>query len=464
MTRLVVVSNRVSVPSESGTVKGGLAVSLRDALTRYESIWFGWDGSISSAHNDKLTRAPRGSTTYYTLPLARQDYDQYYSGYSNQVLWPLCHERLNLIQYQRTYETGYRRVNSLLSSRLRKLLDDEDLVWVHDYHLIPVAHCLREMGCRAPIGFFLHIPFPPYDIFRVLPNYERLLRELCCYDLLGFQTEIDRQAFFDCVRQALPDYKLVNGGKVRIAKRTLRTGVFPISIDTEDVRSAALRGRASSTGKRLERSLLGRKLVIGADRIDYSKGLAGRLRAYECMLNRYPSFHRNVVLLQVGQPSRGDVPEYQEIQRDLAATVGEVNSNFSEFDWMPIRYVAKGLARSTVLGFLSIGAAGLVTPLRDGMNLVAKEFVAAQDPDDPGVLVLSELTGAARELQEALLVNPYDQEGIADALAQAITMPLEERKARWEALMQTIRNNDIHHWCRSFLKQLQAVSRLQKVA
>jgi trehalose 6-phosphate synthase len=464
LTRLVVVSNRVSVPSKSGTLKGGLAVSLRDALTRYESIWFGWDGCIGSANNGRLNRATRGNTTYYTVPLTRQDYDQYYRGYSNQVLWPLCHERLNLIHYQRTYETGYRRVNSLLSSRLNKLLHDDDLIWVHDYHLIPMAHYLREMDCRAPIGFFLHIPFPPYDVFRALPNHERLLREMCCYDLLGFQTEIDRRAFLDCVRQTLPDYKLVNGGSIRVGKRTLRTGAFPISVDVEDVRSEASRGRTSGAGKRLERSLLGRKLIIGADRIDYSKGLGGRLRAYECMLRRYPSFHRNVVMLQVGQPSRDDVPEYQEIQRDLAATAGEVNSTFAEFDWIPLRYVAKGLARSTILGFLSIGAAGLVTPLRDGMNLVAKEFVAAQDPDDPGVLVLSELTGAARELREALLVNPYDQDGVADALAQAITMPSKERKERWESLLKTISGNDIHNWCRGFLKELRAARKLQKAA
>jgi trehalose 6-phosphate synthase len=464
LSRLVVVSNRVSVTKDVQTKKGGLAIALDDALNQHDSIWFGWNGRVTPGSSGQISTTERGRTRYCTISLSQRDYSDYYQGYSNRVLWPLFHNQLSLFQYQRDFEEGYQRVNMMLSIKLQGLMEEDDIVWIHDYHCIPLGRYLREVGCRQRMGFFLHIPFPPYEIFRALPNCDSLLTQLCAYDLLGFQTEHDRLAFIECVRQLIPQADIRAGGAINLGEHSVRTGAFPISIDIEDVRQAAVRGRQSSFGRRLSKSLHERRLIIGVDRIDYSKGLVNRFRAYERLLTEYSSLHRRVVLLQVGQPSRGDVPEYREIQQELAATAGEINSHYAEFDWMPLRYLAKGLARSTVLGFLSLGAVGLVTPLRDGMNLVAKEYVAAQDPDDPGVLVLSELTGAAHELDAALLVNPYDQGQLTDAMAKALHMSLDERQERWAALMARLTANDVHHWCRSYLDALENTEKTRRVA
>jgi trehalose 6-phosphate synthase len=392
------------------------------------------------------------------MPLAKADYEDYYKGYSNRTLWPLLHSRLDKMEYRRSFEAGYYRVNELFAQKLLPLLRKDDLIWVHDYHLFPLGRALREAGCRQPIGFFLHVPFPPYDVLRALPGFRRLLRALDAYDLVGFQSDVDLSGFKNSVRHGVPEGRIARG-IVDLGERPTRIDVFPISIDLDDVAETARRGQAASPGRRLVQSLNHRRLIIGVDRLDYSKGLTDRFRAFEKLLQEHPEFRGRVILLQIAQPSRGDVPEYQSMRRSLNGLAGEINGRFAEYDWVPIRYLNKGFTRATVLGFLRIAGIGLVTPVRDGMNLVAKEFVGAQDPEDPGVLLLSELAGAARELDAALLVNPYDVEGVAEALGRAIAMPLGERKERWAAMMKVLGRNDIHRWRRRFVEGLEETAR-----
>ncbi len=463
MSRLVVVSNRVPVPTEKRPPQGGLAVAVLSALETRGGLWFGWNGKI--AEDKSVVRTRYGNVEFATTALSRRDYDDYYRGFSNRVMWPLLHARLERMDYRRSYENGYRRVNQYLASALVPLLRPDDTIWIHDYHLIPLGLELRRAGCRQRIGFFLHTPFPPSDVFRALPHYRSLLMEFGAYDLVGLQTDVDLRGFINSVHYGVPGAK-VSMKSVQIGSAPTGVAVFPISIDVDDVAATAAKGRKSSSGRRLLASLSGSDLVMGVDRLDYTKGLVPRFRAFERLLETRPAVRRKVVCLQIAQPSRGDVPGYQQMRRALDAAAGEINGRFAEYDWVPLRYLHKGFSHATILGFLSLARVGLVTPLRDGMNLVAKEFVAAQRPEDPGVLVLSELAGAARELDAAIIVNPYDLDDVADGLAKAIDMPVEERRRRWSAMMKVLRRNDIHRWRRRFLEALEdtRASRIQTLA
>lgn len=453
LSRLVVVANRCNVPRK-GQVPGGLAVALTSALRERGGVWFGWDGNIADDHHCEVTQTHLGGVDYASFPLSRDEYDHYYKGYSNRVLWPLCHYRIDAVQYQRRYDDVYRRTNERFARDLLRLLKADDIVWVHDYHLIPLGRALRLAGVTRPIGFFLHIPFPPYDVLRILPGYRELLWELGAYDLVGFQTEPDKKNFLDALRN-FTDADVATDGRFAWQGHSAKAASFPISIDPQEVRKMVTSGREARSVKRLQTSLQGRSLIVGIDRLDYSKGLPDRLYAYQRLLMRHPDTNGKVVFMQVAQPSRADVPEYDKLRRRLEAIVGDINGHFAEFDWAPVRYINKAFARSTLMNFLAMTRVGLVTPLRDGMNLVAKEFIAAQFPNDPGVLVLSEFAGAATELSAALIVNPYDPDQVADAMAKALNMPLPERKERWQSAFDVISRHDVYHWSKSFIAELE---------
>lgn len=457
-SRLVVVSNRVAVPRAGRPPSGGLAVALNSALEARGGLWFGWSGRVAAQPSHRLSHHLRGNIEYVTTALSSADHSDYYLGFSNRVLWPLMHERLALVSYRRRYDEAYRRTNAGFAEYLTRMLRAGDQVWVHDYHLVPLAAELRGRGFRGPIGFFLHTPFPPLDVLRALPIHRTFLEWLSAYDLLGFQTDIDRHAFLDAVSYEL-HARRSRGGGFRHNGHETATGVFPVGADVDGIVDQARRGRNSRQVRTLKTSLAGRKLIIGADRLDYSKGLVERLCAYEHLLDTYADLHGEIVYLQVAEPSRSEVPEYREMRQSLDQMAGEIIGRHARFDWMPIRYMSQRIRRPTLLAFFSAAHVGLVTPLRDGMNLVAKEYVAAQNPDDPGVLVLSELAGAARQLDEALLVNPYDVEATGDAIARALQMPLEERRQRWRRLMRTVRKDDIHDWSEHFLTRLGAVAK-----
>ena len=457
MSRLVVVSNRVALPDKPRA--GGLALALQAALEERAgqqegALWFGWSGRIDPQRSGKLHEQQVGNIQYVTIDLSRRDHADYYNGFANRSLWPLLHFRMDLVDYSRETFAAYRRVNALFASKLAPLLRDDDLVWIHDYHLIPLAALLREHGVRCRLGFFLHVPMPSSDLLAALPQHARLFEGLSAYDLVGFQTTRDLERFQDYVRLYGRGRVIAPGVLETAGGRLLHAGAFPISIDTGHIAQQAASAVDKASVKRLASSLSERALAIGVDRLDYSKGLPERFRAFERYLQRHPEQVGKLTFLQIAPVSRGDVAEYRELRQELEQLAGHINGSHAEPDWTPMRYVNRNYPHSTLTGFYRLARVGLVTPLRDGMNLVAKEFVAAQDPVDPGVLVLSSFAGAARELDSALLVNPYDIDGVADAIAIAARMPLAERRERWQAMMATLRTHDITAWRRSFLDAL----------
>ena len=455
MSRLVVVSNRVTLPKATSEA-GGLAVALKAALRDQGGMWFGWSGRVTETPRSKPEISTAEGVTYATVDLDPVGYGDYYKGYANRTLWPLFHYRLDLTHYDRRFYEGYQKVNSLFARRLSPLLRPGDRVWVHDYHLIPLGEELRRMGCAAPLGFFQHVPFPVPEILTTLPSHRRLIRSLLAYDVVGFQTAADLRAFQDYVVQEIRG-NLSGGNTVSAYGSTSQVGVFPIGIDTDDFVALATSPQARRQAEAVRKSLHGRRLIIGVDRLDYTKGLPERLRAFERFLEDFPENRRQVSLLQIAPPSRSDVPEYRDIRRTIETTAGHINGRLAEVDWVPIRYINKSYSRRTLAGLYRSSRVGLVTPFRDGMNLVAKEYVAAQDGADPGVLVLSRFCGAARQMLGALIVNPYDTLEVAESLQKGLGMSLEERRERWSEMMTGLRQEDVRAWRSSFLDALGAV-------
>ncbi|MCE3272702.1 MAG: putative trehalose-6-phosphate synthase, Glycosyltransferase Family 20 [Ramlibacter sp.] len=394
-----------------------------------------------------------GPVKLLTVNLSQADHDAFYLGYSNGVLWPVFHYRLDLADFDAGYIGGYRRVNQLFARRLLPFLQPDDVIWVQDYHLIPLAAELRALGCRQRIGFFLHIPLPPPLILAAIPGHDWLVRALFAYDLVGFQSKADLNHFAGYVETEAHAQR-VEDGRWRAFGRTVHAGAFPIGIDVEEFTALTNAPEAMEMYERMQKEYSRRKLLVGVDRLDYSKGLPQRMRAFRELLTRHPETRRSATLIQIASPSREDVGAYTDILHELEALCGSINGNFGELDWMPVRYMHRTVARARLPGLYRAARVALVTPLRDGMNLVAKEFLAAQDPADPGVLVLSRFAGAAEQLREALLVNPYDSEGTAAAILLALQMPLEERRTRHAAMMESLRRHDVHWWCDSFLAAL----------
>lgn len=456
MARVVIASNRVTPPSARSGREGGLAVAVREALRRSGGLWFGWSGAVAETTPTEAQVSRVGKITYATMDLGREDHAQYYSGYANATLWPLLHYRMGLLEFERADFDGYMRVNRRFAAALAPLLQPDDVVWIHDYHLFPLGAELRALGARNRMGFFLHTPFPPPAVLAVLPRHRLLIEAAGAYDLAGFQTEGDAQNFRDCV-VALNDGEHLSDGGVAASGRRVSVGTFPIGIDADSFTRMAEEAAASDENVRLKESLVGRRLIIGVDRLDYSKGLPQRFEAYDRLLSHFPEHRSTVTFMQIAPVSRGEVSQYRQLRRELESLAGRVNGRYAEFDWMPLRYLNKPFSRQVLAGFYRRSHVGLVTPLRDGMNLVAKEYVAAQQPDDPGVLVLSQFAGAAKELDAALIVNPFDVDEIAEALNAALAMPLEERKARWTTMIGRVRGNTVSHWVDAFLKTLDGV-------
>jgi trehalose 6-phosphate synthase len=454
MARLVVVSNRVPLPGDRGPKAGGLAVALRDAV-QGDGLWFGWSGKLAAETSAVPKVATARRVSYATIDLGEAEHRRYYVGYANSTLWPVLHYRLGLVEFERENLQGYLAVNEAFARALAPLLRPDDLIWVHDYHLIPLGAALRRLGLNHRIGFFLHVPFPPPALLGVLPNAADLLRALVAYDLIGLQTRPDLRNVLDCFTQIL-GATVDESGQVILDDRAVAVDAFPIGIDADAMRTAAMDMVDGPEARRLKESLSGRRLVIGADRLDYSKGLPNRFEGFARLLSRFPEHRRAVTFLQVAALSREEVPQYRALRHDLDRLTGRINGKYAEFDWIPLRYITRAMARRTLAGFFRIARVGLVTPLRDGMNLVAKEYVAAQDPDDPGVLVLSSFAGAAQELGGAILVNPYDADAIAEALDMAIRMPLGERRERWQPMYDQVRRANAKWWSRSFVAALAA--------
>ena len=464
MARLVVVSNRVGVP-DSGARAGGLEVAIRPALRRRGGIWFGWSGRTAEGDPGPIKTMERDNVVYATVGLRKDDYQEFYNGFANRVLWPILHYRLDLAEFTRRDLGGYLRVNEYFASNLEKMLRPDDIIWVHDYHLIPLAKTLRERGHKNKIGFFLHVPCPPPEVLTALPNHERLIPSLGNYDLVGFQTEVDATNFSRYLANEV-GLKRVDAESFAFEDRIVQVGVFPVGVETEAFTRLARRAMNSAFVTEVAESLSGRAMIIGVDRLDYSKGLPERMNAFERFLKIFPEWHGNVTYLQITPRSRSGIPEYGDIERAVGEAVGHINGHFGEPSWTPVRYINKAYSRTALAGLYRSARASLVTPLRDGMNLVAKEYVAAQNPDDPGVLILSRFAGAARELAAALLVNPFDHEGVALAINRALSMSQEERRQRHAVNYRALMRNDLSHWAERFLTALEgpAVERTRRVA
>src|SRR5215471_6780068 len=451
---LVVVSNRVAKVRADEPMAGGLASALLPAVQSCGAIWVGSSGRLrDGSPKDTFAEIEAlGAGAIATVDLPAAYYRGYYEGFANSVLWPALHSRADLIRASTDDYRCYREVNAFMARGLMRFGRADATYWIHDYHFLTMGAELRRLGVTRPLGFFLHTPWPVRCVMQGVPHHRDLVEAMLAYDLIGFQTEDDRRNFADYVREELA--LDVVGDMIATPHGPARIGVFPIGIDADAFASRAAKATTRREFGRLHASLQGRKLAIGVDRVDYSKGLDNRIRAFDRMLTTQPSLRGEVSLLQIAVPSRKQIAAYGQLNRDLATLVGEVNGRHGEVDWVPVRYVNKGYAQSTLAGFYRVAQVGLVTPLHDGMNLVAKEYVAAQNPADPGVLVLSEFAGAAKELDAAVLVNPHDIDGMAQAIARAMFMPAAERRARWIAMIDKLRANSVQRWFADFVATL----------
>jgi trehalose 6-phosphate synthase len=453
LSRLVVVSNRIADP-KLGTAAGGLAIGVLGALEKGGGIWFGWAGTLTQAEPGDPKLQMRRGVTYATIEFNEAQYEAYYNGFCNNTLWPLFHYRLGFFEYSRAQYAAYVATNELFARKLEPLLTADD-----DFHLIPLGALLRAAGVTRPMGFFLHTPFPSFEVLRALPVYQEIARGLCAYDVVGFQTSRDLRSFLEAVSRPEVGASVHGEDTVMFAGRTLRVGVFPIGIDMPACTALAAADPESRQLERIKASLAGRRLLIGVDRLDYSKGLPKRFQAYQRLLERYPDSRRKVVFMQIAPPTRSGVRAYTDIRHELERSAGHINGKFAEVDWVPLRYLNRALDRRTLMAMFRLARIGLVTPVRDGMNLVAKEYVAAQDPADPGVLVLSTMAGASEELADAVLVNPHDIDAVADGIVRGLSMPLDERRVRHAAMMSVLARNDIGEWRTRFVAALEAVAR-----
>ena len=464
---MIVVSNRLPFSfrhGEDGRWRvepsgGGLVTALLPVLRHRGGMWIGWAGAAEISRELENELAQVGEDSGYTLKpvaLSREEVRNFYEGFSNEVVWPLFHDLQSHCNFDPAYWRTYQDVNRKFAEVVNRASGPGDFVWVHDYHLMNVATELRRLQSDTRIGFFLHIPFPSPDIFLKLPWRLQIIESLLQFDLVGFQTMRDRRNFVQCVRTLVPGADFDGRGQVlqgRAAGRRLRVGNFPISIDFNTFMRQAAAPDVTEHAKELHRLLPNRKLILGIDRLDYTKGIPLRLRAFHNLLERYPELRERVSLIQVVVPSREDIDRYRELKTEIEQLVGLINGSFVRpGGWVPVWYVYRSLSRLDLLAYYRAADIALVTPLKDGMNLVAKEYCACSIEEDCA-LILSEFAGAAAQLSRgALLVNPYDIEGVADAIRRACNMERRERRARMARMRRSIREHDVFQWVDSFLR------------
>lgn len=469
---LVVVSNRLPfaiLREEDGPWRiepgsGGLVTALRPVLRNRGGRWIGWAGVTEEDLPDAsvLLTDTRKRFGYDLIPvsLTAKERDGFYAGFSNEIIWPLFHDLVSLCNFDPSYWAAYEAVNQKFGECVARTIQPDDFVWVHDYHLMRVATALRGLQVSARIAFFLHIPFPPLDIFLKLPWRFEVLHALLAYDLVGFQTIRDRRNFVQCIRLLLPDVSVSGRGAVwtlKVGDREVRMGSFPISIDVAEFEKRAVEGPVLEKAAQIRSGDPDRKLVLGVDRLDYTKGIPQKLEAFRNLLRRFPETRGKVTLVQIVVPSREDLPRYRDHKAALEGLVGEINGEFTRAGWIPIRYIHRSLEGPSLSGYYRAADIALVTPLKDGMNLVCKEYCATR-VDGDGVLILSEFAGAAAQFQNgALLVNPFDVVGMANALREALHLAPAGRRSRMRKLRRTLRENDIYRWLDTFLEA--AISR-----
>jgi trehalose 6-phosphate synthase len=448
--RLIVLSNRI--PTD-GPPSGGLVVAIHELLAERGGLWIGSADAFVDTPSETF-RPIEGAEGYdkATFDLTEAEHDQFYLGYANSVLWPLCHHRTDLIAFDRRYAEGYAAVNARVARMLADIVAPDDIVWVHDYHFLPIAKELRRLGVTARIGLFLHIPFPTLPDIEALPEGDDFYHWFAAFDLVGLQTEADVARCLQGYR-AHPAGEMLFDGCLKFEDQVFEVRSFPIGIDAGTFAALAEKPLAHDP----VHIRADARLIIGVDRLDYSKGIPHRVRGFGRWLEKRAPDSPRGTLIQITPPSRETVAAYRNIAKELEALVGSLNGRYGELDWTPIRLIERPVPRETLAPLYRLADIGLVTPLADGMNLVAKEYVAAQDPEDPGVLILSRSAGAAEQMTEALIVNPHDSEDVGDAIERAFRMPLEERKTRHAALLDVVRNTDIFDWGAEYLHRLSQV-------
>ncbi len=464
--RLVVVSNRLPYVLQRGEDgnwglkpgSGGLVTALLPVLRDRGGIWIGWPGVTEEVSDvARVLRTASRGTGYAFEPviLSQEEIDKYYHGYSNEILWPLFHDLQSRCDFDPEYWPVYVDVNRKFAQTLAAHCHDEDFVWVHDYHLMDVARHAREADCRADLAFFLHIPFPPPDIFMKLPERQAILNALLAYDLVGVQTMRDRRNLIQCVRMLVKNARVRvehNLHVVQVDDREMRIGYFPIGIDAAGYAARAVAPEVEERVRAIRTRYQDRQIVLGVDRLDYTKGIPQRLRAFANLLERYPDLHGRIQLFQVVVPSRVGISEYDELKTDIERLVGEINGRFARLGWIPLHYFFRSLPPAELVAFYRAAEIALITPLKDGMNLVAKEFCACSVEED-SVLILSQFAGASAQLgRAALVVNPYDVEQTANAIHQAFYMSAGERNYRMKRLRRNIRTQNIFWWVDSFMR------------
>ena len=469
--RLIIVSNRLPVVLEQDDDSswraepgsGGLVTAMAPVLKDRGGLWVGWPGlgEEVDADLDELVQNAVGHSgyTFKTVLLTADEVKAYYHGFANEILWPLFHDLQTRCNFDPEYWQVYCRVNRKFAEAVSKNAADNDHIWVHDYQLICVGHELRELGLTSQIGYFLHIPFPPLDLFLKLPWRFQVLNALLAYDMVGFQTQRDRRNFTQCLQAMREDVTVRGKGQVvtaEVAGREVRIGSFPISIDFDEfarkAESAEVDRRVAEIQSDLGSDLFLRKFVLGVDRLDYTKGIPERLAAFDLALERFPQLREKISLVQIVVPSRVHIPKYRDLKLEIDQMVSEINGKYIRTDWTPIHYIFRSVDRTELIALYRAARIALITPLKDGMNLVAKEYCAANIAED-GVLILSEFAGAAAQLHpDALMVNPHDVVQVADTIAAACEMPADERKRRMRRLRRRIRDADIYWWVDSVLE------------
>lgn len=461
--RLLVASNRLPVAidlsSGKGEIKdgsGGLVTALAPVIRNTGGMWIGWPGCELTDDVHDLLKSHNIEKSFNLEPIniSTEEADNYYRGFSNQAIWPLFHDLLGQCKFDTGHWETYRKINRRFAEKIIEMVQPGDLVWIHDYHLMLVAHYLRQMNVNHPLAFFLHIPFPTHDLLRRLPWKNEIVRGLLEYDLVGFQTLRDRRNFTRTAKELLPELEInakYRHSDIHFGLRSIKVGHYPISIDFSEFSDAAQSDEVVLQADLLRRECQTKSLILGVDRLDYTKGIPERLMAYERALEKYPDLQGNICLLQLAVPSRARMTAYQDIRDKLEGMVGRINGRFSRFGWQAIQYIYRSLDKNELLGCYRACDIGLLTPLRDGMNLVAKEYCAST-VDNNGVLILSEFAGASEQLSRgAIVVNPYNLEQTADAIYRAYTMDQHERMRRMSMLRAEVKRNDIFRWVEWFL-------------
>ncbi len=460
--RLINISNRLPVSIKQTTnglrlerSSGGLTTALESAWRGRQGIWIGWAGTPEGTSADEiLARASRRrSHSLQGVCLSNEEVDKFYVGFTNEIIWPLFHDMPTRCNFDPDYWEVYQRVNRKFAAAAQSSSAD-DFIWVHDYHLMLVGHYLRQSGNRSKSGFFLHIPFPSPDIFEYLPWRDSILQSLLEFDVIGFQTDRGRDNFLRCLERLLPSARIKQvhpHSLVEFQGAESVIGTFPIGIDFEEFAHRAARSEVAARAEAVRREFLETILVLGVDRLDYTKGIPERLKAFRVLLRRFPELRRQITFVQVVVPSREDIPRYRELRSDIELLVSQINGEFSERGWVPVHYMHRNLGRDELLAHYRAADIALITPLKDGMNLVVKEFCAAQ-VDERGVVIISEFAGASPELRHgAIVVNPNDIAGVARAIREASFMSREEKSTRMRLLRNIVEQHDVHRWAQSFL-------------